>query len=136
MKDPIRYGRNGGDLEPLPNGKWVKWEDYAELKAEHDVIHSSKCVYFIHGEGRWANIIEENAALKSEVERLKGEAPLQSSIAEVIRQVHLEVGEMTEVLRLKEQVESLTIVNSLLQEKVRAYQLLKNFKREPQTEEG
>ena len=70
--------------------------------------------------GEWVKWEEHNTAMASQ----------KISIAEIIRQAHLEVGEMTEVQRLKEQVESLTIVNALLQEKVRAYQLLKNFKRE------
>lgn len=34
MEKIKRYGRNGGDLEPMKNGKWVKYEDYqAVLKA-------------------------------------------------------------------------------------------------------
>jgi hypothetical protein len=76
MKDPIRHDWYEDDMRPAPFGLWVEWDAYAALKAENDLLHSSKCVYFIHGEGRWANIIEENARLKSEVERLKGEAPV------------------------------------------------------------
>jgi hypothetical protein len=57
-------------LQAEEGGEWVKWEDYARLKSERDAIRSSKLVYFIHGEGRWANVFEENARLKAEVERL------------------------------------------------------------------
>lgn len=52
------------------NGEYVRYCDFADLKAERDAIHSSKLVYFIHGEGRWANVVDENARLKAEVERL------------------------------------------------------------------
>ena len=45
----------------------------ARLIDEVDLMHSSKLVYFIHGEGRWANVVEENARLKAEVERLTNE---------------------------------------------------------------
>jgi len=28
---PQRFGRNGADIEPLENGKYVLWSDYQEL---------------------------------------------------------------------------------------------------------
>jgi hypothetical protein len=29
-----RFGRRGGDLEPVHDGEWVRYSDYAKLKAE------------------------------------------------------------------------------------------------------
>ena len=59
------------ETQKHPNGEFVLHSDYARLKADFDLMHSSKLVYFIHGEGRWANVVEENARLKAEVERLR-----------------------------------------------------------------
>ena len=70
MSEPKRYEAMGPEVIATPTGEFVRYEDYARLKAERDAIHSSKLVYFIHGEGRWANVVDENARLKAEVERL------------------------------------------------------------------
>lgn len=78
MSEPKRYTPDytftGTAFVPttreVGDGEYVRYCDYADLKAERDAIHSSKLVYFIHGEGRWANVVDENARLKAEVERL------------------------------------------------------------------
>jgi len=83
MNTPKRYTLRLPEIsygtEENPNGEFVRYDDYANLKAERDAIHSSKLVYFIHGEGRWANVIDENVRLKAEVELLKKEISLMSA---------------------------------------------------------
>ena len=42
MSDPTRYGRKGGDLEPLKNGEYVRHSDYAALAAEVERLRESQ----------------------------------------------------------------------------------------------
>ena len=41
MSDSTRYGRKGGDLEPLQDGQYVAWNDYAALKAENERLRKA-----------------------------------------------------------------------------------------------
>ena len=41
MSDPTRYGRKGGDLEPVKDGQYVAWHDYAALKAENERLRKA-----------------------------------------------------------------------------------------------
>lgn len=101
MSEPKRYDlvdkHYGYFLCERKDGPWVKWEDYARLKAERDAIHSSKLVYFIHGEGRWANVVEENARLKAQAEMWEKNTQLMG------RQLN---DVLEEVARLKAQIDA------------------------------
>ena len=87
MKDAKRYLTPsltpGDDISPDAVARGyvmvVRYADYAELKAERDAIKSSKLVYFIHGEGRWANVIEENKSLKAQLDRLTTWQPIETA---------------------------------------------------------
>ena len=50
MSEPTRYGRKGGDLEPLKDGQFVAWSDYAALKAENERLRSSSFVTAVPSE--------------------------------------------------------------------------------------
>jgi hypothetical protein len=41
MSKPTRYGRKGGDLEPLQDGQYVAWGDYAALKAKNERLRKA-----------------------------------------------------------------------------------------------
>ena len=71
--DGIRYAMHlsapkGGTAQMLrdPSGDWVSWEDYARLK---HVVNYWK-VEAETDNARWLRVLEENARLKAEVERL------------------------------------------------------------------
>ena len=68
------------DYEALADEHTKLIDKNARLKADFDLMHSSKLVYFIHGEGRWANFVEENTRLNAEVERLQKLVGMQESI--------------------------------------------------------
>jgi predicted nuclease with TOPRIM domain len=97
-----------GDADMQKNniGNYVRYEDYVRLKAERDAIHSSKLVYFIHGEGRWANIVEENARLKAQIDA-KMEVGVPYADYERL---------FAENARLKAEVERLTERNQFLEQ--------------------
>jgi len=72
------------------NGNWVKWEEYARLKAAFDLLDESIKLgpstiplsrgYYLWKENEQYALKDENARLKSEVERLEKLVGLQESI--------------------------------------------------------
>ena len=76
MSDPIRYAMSWGTDEdefvyvsPVeqPNGNWVKFEDYARLKAEAERLEHQVRYWRIEAEcdhGRWLRCLEDLEKLR------------------------------------------------------------------------
>ena len=75
MSEATRYGRKGGDLEPLKDGQYVAWDDYAALKAKNESlrktgdaliriceIHESNKDEYVIRWNAWQNAKESNEA--------------------------------------------------------------------------
>jgi len=112
-------------MEEHYNGKWVKWEDYASLKAEFDLLDESIKLgpstipvsrgYYLWKESEQCALREENARLKADNNRLKEAiADSYKAVDEMEKkfkelEAEFEMHPMAaENARLKKQVERLT----------------------------
>lgn len=114
MSEPVRYsevsndwnGENGG-LAPSANGEWIKWDDYARLKAE--VLTESQRWKQIAD--RWIpcnNMLEENARLKAEVEAYRSASDEVAAAFLALPSPHNQVGRVCEgIEHLKTEIERL-----------------------------
>lgn len=95
MSEPVRYDEvcnewNGeaAGLAPCKDGAWVKWEDYARLKADVRNCHTAIRVKD-----------EENARLKADIKDLREDR---------IRMCDVTIEDIAVIARLKAEVERLT----------------------------
>ena len=89
MNDPKRYEAMGPEVIATPTGEFVRWEDYARLKAEAERYRLDSLrvdVGELHAQFNRAlfnQTVSENTRLKAEVNRLADEVGLMNQLWEM-----------------------------------------------------